>query len=261
MEKNGFTLIELLIVIAISMILIGFAITSSKSLQAQQVLQSSVSNFISKLSFIKSEAVSGTHSFNGNIAISTPSSGITNWVYGFYVVPAISTSSVCASSCDGYDIVMAVKDITIGSQCNDQNSNNTPSFDNTIPPANNSLYNNLNTNNFTGSVSPLSSCIGNSNGLPSNSITPTGYTYFHGFFPGVNVSSTTSTFPMFEEVSGYVYLYNNSSPYTVVGSSSPINQAIFTFKYQGYQENVYINDIYNNQSQSDSIYSGGIRYE
>ena len=260
MEKNGFTLIELLIVIAISMILIGFAITGSKSLQAQQVLQSSVSNFISKLSFIKSEAVSGTHSFNGNNAIAT--SDITNWVYGFYVVPATSTSSVCASSCDGYDIVMAVKDITAGSQCNDQNFNNTPpSFDNTFPPVNNSLYNSLNTNNFTGSVSPLSSCIGNSNGLPSNSITPTGYTYFHGFFPGVEVSS--NTFPMFEEISGYVYLYNNSSPYTVIGSSSQTNQtnpAIFTFKYQGYQENVYINDKYNT-SQSDSIYSGGIRYE
>lgn len=255
MKEQGFTLIELLIVIAIAMILIGFAITGSKSLQSQQILQASVSNFVSKLNFIKSEAVSGVHTFNGSADLSSGiSNHSNNWVYGFYVIPANSVSTACNSQCFGYDIVMAVKDVS--SQCNDQNSNNLPPFNNTLPPQNNSLYNNVTTNTFNGSVSPLPDCIGNSSGF-SNSITPSGYTYFHTFTPGVTVSATN--FPMFEEISGYIYVYSASS-YDIVSSYGNSASATFIFSYQGYQEKVTINDIYNS-SASDSISIGGIRYE
>ncbi|MCL4392586.1 prepilin-type N-terminal cleavage/methylation domain-containing protein [Patescibacteria group bacterium] len=257
MKHNGFTLIELLIVIAISMILIGFAITGSKSLQSQQVLQSSVSNFISKLNFIRSEAVSGVHNFNGKGVLINNSTTTTNWVYGFYVIPANSVSSSCTSDCLGYDVVMAVKDIQLGSSCNDQNSNNTPTYNNTVPPLNNSLYNNVSTNTYTGSVSPLSSCIGGNNGFNNNSITPTGYTYFHALSPGVEISA--SSFPMFEEISGYIYIYNNGT-WTIASALGNSVSSTLTFSYQGYQENVYINDVYN-ASNADNIGSGGIRYE
>ena len=256
MKEQGFTLIELLIVIAIAMILIGFAITGSKSLQSQQILKSTVSNFVSKLNFIKSEAVSGVHTFNGN---SDLSSGISkNWVYGFYIIPANGVDTVCNSNCSGYNIVMAVKDIVSGNQCLDQNSNNSPIFNNILPPQNDSLYNNVTTNTFSGSVSPMSACIGNSSGLNNNSITPSGYTYFHTFTPGVTVSATN--FPVFEEISGYIYVYSVTSPYNIVSSPSSSTSAIFTFSYQGYQEKVTVNDIYNS-STSDSVSIGGIKYE
>ncbi|MHB8362209.1 MAG: pilus assembly FimT family protein, partial [Patescibacteria group bacterium] len=56
-SHKGFTLIELLIVMAISVILIMLVLFGTKGLQSQAVLSSSVSNFVSRLSYIKEEAV------------------------------------------------------------------------------------------------------------------------------------------------------------------------------------------------------------
>ncbi len=234
---KGFTLIELLIVMAISVIMIMLVLFGTKGLQSQAVLSSSVSNFMSRLSYIKEEAVSGVTSFYKEPAGN-------NWVYGFYIIPATSATQICTSDCPGYDVVMAVKNVQ--PSCQDQNSNNpppSPTYDNSIPPQNNSLYNNYPSGDtYSGSVNPLSKCIG-------GSITPANATYYHALSPGVTISSN-GNFPLLEEVSGSVFIYSLSSPYSLISSPGVGSNASFTLKYTNSSEDVNIYDTYSSNANS-----------
>jgi prepilin-type N-terminal cleavage/methylation domain-containing protein len=241
-SHKGFTLIELLIVMAISVILIMLVLFGTKGLQSQAVLSSSVSNFVSRLSYIKEEAVSGVTSFYRESIPINPTTGLSaNWVYGFYVIPATSATSICSSNCPGYDVVMAVKNAQ--PPCQDQNSNKSPTSDNSIPPQNNSLYNNYPSGDtYSGSVTPLNKCLG-------GSITPTNATYYHALSPGVTISSN-GNFPLFEEISGDVYIYSESHPYSIVSSPGTGNNASFTMKYTNSSEDVTIYDTYSSNANS-----------
>ncbi len=239
---RGFTLIELLIVMAISVILIMLVLFGTKGLQSQAVLSSSVSNFISRLSYIKEEAVSGVTSFYRESVPIDPTTGLSeNWVYGFYIIPATSSTSICTTNCPGYDVVMAVKNVQ--PPCQDQNSNNSPTFDNSIPPQNNSLYNNYPSGDtYSGSVTPLNKCLG-------GSITPSNATYYHALSPGVTMSSN-GNFPLFEEVSGNIYIYSESHPYSIISSPSTGSNASFIMKYTNSSDTVTIYDTYSSNANS-----------
>lgn len=214
---DGFTLIELLVVIAISALLIGMAIIGSSSVQAEQILNSSASNLISNINLMRNDAISGTTSFS-NFSDKATNGSFQNWVYGFYIMPAQSSNnSFCNSNiCSGYDMGLIQKNIS-SSNCLDSN----PVY---LPPSF-GTFSALDLKNCATTTFPPSSSI--------NSV------YFHNLNFHVSISfcdpasgttcnNSTNSFPIFQEITGKIFLFNEFGLY------SSNSDTTFYLIYQNY---------------------------
>ncbi len=238
--NKGFTLVELLIVLAISTFLIGLALVGTQNTQAQITLNSAAASFISNVNFVKNSAMSGSVQL-GSDSVSPQS----NWVYGFGILPGtlgINPTDGCtviAQCATGYYMAILQKN-TIGA-CHDS----TP---NTSPPLNNSLLsvNNLIDCSFAGGV------VGGTVFPPP--ISPAKNWYYHQSLPlGVTLSiSPYNRFPIFQELTGEIYIYDTGTGQIESSSSSRNTKTIFTLSYEGYSIPITFYDLYYNNGSSNN---------
>ena len=230
--NKGFTLVELLIVLAISTFLIGLALVGTQNTQAQITLNSAAASFISNVNFVKNSAMSGSVQLGSDIVSPT-----SNWVYGFGILPGTLSSNLaygCTTTCAiGYYTAIFEKNTDNSSTggCLDSTSNYSP-------PSGNSLL----------SVNSIQDCSfdGTSNAFPPSSVKNSGNWYYYHPLPlGVTLTTTpVSYFPIFQELTGEIYLYNSLGQLETSNTKSNI-YATFTLSYEGYNIPITFYDLYN----------------
>ena len=260
--NKGFTLVELLVVLAISTFLVGMALVGTQGTQAQITLNAAAASFVSNINFVKNNAIAGSVSLGSLTA--NPNK---NWVYGFAIFPGElsptppSNPGLCqtiAIQCSaGYYTAIIIKNINNisgRSACYDSSSNDSS------PPVGNLLnsVNNLNSCAYplglisAGSIFPLT---------PSNSSTNLAgenWKYYNPLPAGVSISYQSSSsheyFPVFQELTGYLYLYSLNSGKIVTNEST-----VFDLSYEGYTIPITFYDLYYKGSSNQSnTFSEGI---
>ncbi len=262
--NKGFTLVELLVVIAISIFLIGMALVGTQGTQAQVTLNAAAASFISNVNLMKNDAIAGDVSLGSDYV--SPS---TNWVYGFSIFPEALSSTpssnpeLCQSTVSnecaaGYYTAIIEENVQSASY----------GYGNYSPPFNNSLNSVYNLNDY---AYPESLINHNIYIRKIFSLTQTqvsynrnayNWVYYNSLPAGVSISypntvvSNEYYFPVFQELTGYIYLYNLNTGNLVTSSSNTSLSVVFNLSYEGYTIPITFYDLYNSSNESNSFSEG-----
>ena len=254
-----------------STFLIGMALVGTQGTQAQVTLNTAAASFISNINFVKNNAIAGS------VSLGTPTVNPSQqWVYGFAIFPGAlsltpsSDPGLCPYAnidCSpGYYTAIIAKGITTfpGSGIPTCKDNSVLPYENSAPPTNN-LLNNV--NNLNSCAYPGNHIyIGRTPRIFSHTDTHnprTGdWVYYNAFPTGVSISYQSSSsheyFPVFQELTGYLYLYDLNTGELITNPSSTSLSVIFNLSYEGYTIPITFYDLYNSGPDSNTFSEGNI---